>query len=478
MRFDGQIFKPNDIRGTYPDQVNEGFAHMLGCSLVEVLGAKRVALGRDCRLSSPALCGALAGGVRSAGAEVGALDLCPVELLYYLMGQTNEFDLAVMVTASHNPAQFNGFKVVAAGGEPIGERNGLKALRRWIASSPAASPGPIATPEKSLFLEEDYLNYAVCAAGLPDARGLVVVVDPGNGTGGLLWRGLSDALGIEPIQMNFEPDGRFPSHDPNPALLENVIPLRDRVVQEGADIGFAYDGDADRTVAVLGDGHIMDGSETMVALLEQLLQSHRSDRCAVSMVTGRKALDFIRARGVEPLIVPVGHAKVKALMKSDPGIGFAGEQSGHYFYREFYCCESSLITTLRLLHLCAAGRLESLVEGLPGPWLAPAKEPAFRFDHREDALSACRTAARAGIQMFPAPLEVMCECDWQVRRRCALADIEQAEAIRVDYRDWWFCVRPSGTEPLARLSVEARSEQELETKLAALCELFHPAPAS
>jgi len=478
VQFDERVFKSNDIRGIYPAQVNEQFAWLLGCSLVSVLGARRIALGRDCRTSGSVLYAALAEGISSAGGDVGAVDLCPLELLHYLMGSGAGFDLAVMVTASHNPARFNGFKLVGEGGAPIGERNGLREVRRWIASAPAPDWKQARPPEKAVFAEDRYLRHALSVAGVPDARKLKVVVDPGNGTGGLLWRGLDEALGVEPVRMNFEPDGRFPAHEPNPARLENLLPLRDRVRREGADIGFAYDGDADRTVAVLADGHIIHGSEVILALFEHLFGTGSSARCAVSMVTSRKVLDFMRARGSAPLIAPVGHAKVKSIMRADASIAFAGEQSGHYFYREFYCCESSLITTLHLLHLAAAGALQPLVRQLPGPWLAPAEEPTFECARHEDAVAACRAVARAGLEMFPGPLEIMCERDWQVARRCDPQDIESAVSIRVDYPDWWFCARPSMTEPVARLSLEARDAEDLETKVAALSRAFAAAPPS
>jgi len=469
---DPQIFKANDIRGTYPDELDERFAYLLGRAAAEQLGARRVAVGRDCRLSSPALYAAFACGIRDAGGTVGAVGLCPIELLYYLMGTRDEFDLAAMVTASHNPPQYNGFKLVARGMKPVDERAGLRELSAWVSASDAQAPAKCDAPPQDVFAEDEYVRFALATAGAPDVSGLKVVVDPGNGTGGILWRVLSDALGVAPVRMNFEPDGRFPSHHPNPAKLENLEPLRARVLAEKADVGFAYDGDADRAVVVLGDGHVMDGSEMIVALVEHLLAGGASARCAVSMVASRKALDYVRARGEEPLIVPVGHAKVKRIMQAEPLLAFAGEQSGHYFYREFFCCESSLLTGLHVLHLAASGRLASLVAQMPGPWMTPAREPEFRFTRRDDALATCRAAARAALKEFPGCAEIMCEGTGEVRRQCAPGDLAGAEGVRVDYEDWWFAMRPSGTEPLARLSVEARTEQDLQAKLNALCKLF------
>jgi len=466
--FDQRVFKANDIRGAYPDELDESFAFLLGRSLGEELRVGRAAVGWDARLSSPSLGGALAAGLRAAGAQVGALGLCPIELLYHVMGSGRGFDLGVMVTASHNPPRFNGFKVVGAGAAPLTERRGLDRVRRRISVAAAPLHPRCEPPEKSVFAESDYARFAATATGAEGLGALKVVVDPGNGVGGLLWRWAGEVCAVRPIEMNFEPDGRFPAHHPNPALLENLLPLRERVLAEGADLGLAHDGDADRTVAVLGDGHVLDGGETAAALCERMFGRAPAGRIALSMTVSRRVLDHFRARGVEPLLVPVGHAKAKRAMRDDPSIAFAGEQSGHYFYREFHCSESSLITSLHLLNLSAAGRLRPFVAGLPGPWLAPDREPTFPLADRAEALAACRRVARAAVDAFPEPDEITCEIDWQVRRRCRPRDIDGSEGVRVDYPDWWFCIRPSGTEPLIRLSLESRTAERLEEKLSAL----------
>ena len=470
--FDERVFKANDIRGTYPGQLSEGFAYRLGTSAVKGLGARRVAIGRDCRLSSPALYAALARGIRDAGGSVGALGLCPIELLYYVAGTRPEFDLLVMVTASHNPPEHNGFKVLGRGATPLDDAAGLGALCRYVGESNVPVPDSFDAPATDLKAEEEYMRFALDVAGAPDVSRLKVVADPGNGTGGILWQLLAKALAFQPVAMNFEPDGRFPAHHPNPAKPANIEPLRRRVFDEKADLGFAHDGDAYRTVAMLADGHLLDGGEMIVALIERLFGGRASAPCAVSMVASRKALDFLRARGTDPLIVPVGHMKVRRIMQARPELTFGGEQSGHYFYRQFFCCESSLITTLHLMHLAAAGRLQGLTRGLPGPWISPAEEPEFHFARQADAVATCRAAACAAVERFPRPLEIMCEEGGRVRRRSSPADAAKADGIRVDYKDWWFAMRPSGTEPLARLTVEARSEDEARSKQQALSEVF------
>ena len=473
MNFDEQVFKANDIRGAYPDSIDESFAWLLGKGIATELGAENVVVGRDCRLSSPQLTGAVHAGLTDGGVEVGVVGLCPSELIYYIMGSSEKYDLAVIVTASHNPPGFNGFKLVGTGGAPVTSADALGTLQGWMRSADHPEFCGASEPEQNVFAEQEYIDYALGEArGRHDLDRLKVVVDPGNGTGGILWDDLSEAIGLQPVRMNFEPNGHFPAHMPNPAKKENLEPLIQRVMDEKADVGFAYDGDADRTVAVLSDGHVLGGSEMIAALVEHLFEGAPSSLSAVSMTTSRKVLDFLRHKGRDPVIVPVGHSKVKRIMRSRDDIDFAGEESGHYFYREFFCCESSLITTQHLLQLTAEGKLEDLPDKLAGPWIGPDPEPAFPFARQDEALEACRLAAREALKRYPNPREIMCEYTWDIERQCKPDDIDTATGVRADYEDWWFAVRPSGTEPLARLTGEARTSADLREKLRVIGEFF------
>jgi phosphomannomutase len=321
---------------------------------------------------------------------------------------------------------------------------------------------------------EDYLAFALASAGAPEAQQVRVVADAGNGVGGLLWDPLAAQLGLESVRMNFEPDGRFPSHHPDPSRGENLQPLVERVVADGADVGLCYDGDADRVVAVLSDGHVVDGSEMIVCIVESAF-GQSGGACplfGVAQSTCRKALDYFGARGVEPVMTPVGHAKIKRVMRATPEMVFAGEDAGHYYYRDFFCSDSALITTLHVLRLAAAGRLRDLVDALPGPWYRPGREPSFAFADQSAAVAVCRRVAAEALQQGPHTLEITCERDGHILRRRSPSDVADAEGIRVDYTDWWFCVRPSGTEPIARLSLEARREDLLAHQTARLSGLF------
>jgi len=468
---DPSVFRSYDIRGTYPDQLDEEFAYRFGRALAVEFATPRVAVGHDARLSSPVLYGALCAGLEHAGARVDAMGMCATELVYYAAGSMPELDLAVMITASHNPPEYNGFKVVKSGAEPVPAAAGLDGVRRAMEAMdvPLAPEAP--APPRTLCLEEDYLGFALELVGRVEAGGLRVVVDAGNGVAGILWELLAERLGLEPVRMNFRPDGRFPAHAPDPSRRQNLEPLVRRVRRERADIGFCYDGDADRLVVVLADGHVVNGSEMTACLADRLLAGG-SMACGVAQTISRKALDYLRSHGLEPVMLPVGHAKIKKLLRAEPRMAFAGEDAGHYYYRDFFCCDSALVTTLHMLRAAAEGRLAPMIRSLPGPWHRPAREPAFSFARRADALRACRRAAASALVEFPDPVGITIERDGRILRRCAPADVEAADGVRVDYEDWWFCVRPSGTEPLARLAIEARAEELLANRSRWLCSLF------
>jgi len=475
---DRSVFKSYDIRGTYPDQLDDQFAYLLGRALPGILPAERVAVGHDARLSSPSLYAAFATGLAHAGVQVAGMGLCPTELVYYVAGSEGGPDLGVMITASHNPPEYNGFKVVRAGGDPVPATGGLDQAAAWMEAMSVSIPAACARPAQACSVEDAYVDFALDLVGRPDVGGLRIVVDAGSGVGGLLWDPLSERLGMDSVRLYFEPDGSFPGHLPDPSRLENLGALIEAVAEERADAGFCYDGDADRVVAVLRDGHVVDGSETTACIAERFLSRHLARAREGEVVFGvgqtisRKVLDYFREHGVEPVMLPVGHAKIKRLMRDRPRMVFAGEDVGHYYYRDFFCCDSSLITTLHLLHVLSEGKLGQLVRSLPGPWHRPAGEPRFGFADKRDASATCRRVAQDALRTYPEPVEISCESDGRVNRRCGRSQIAHADGVRVDYADWWFCVRPSGTEPVARLVLEAREPDLLAERTELLSGLF------
>ena len=471
---DESAVKSYDIRGIYPDQVDEEFAWLLGAALPRVLSAGNVAIAHDARLSSPALYAALADGFRHAGSTVKGLGQCPTELLYYVMGSGLEFDLGVMITASHNPPDYNGFKVVKQGGEPVTGATGLtdacELMKQMEADLPATPEPPPEMPSPAA----DYMDFALDLVGRPEPGKPELVVDAGNGMGGCLWEQITDRLGLEPRRLNFEPDGRFPAHHPDPTRMENLQPLIDTVGERGAKLGFSYDGDADRVVVVLEDGHVVDGSEMSACIARRLLERDPGCVFGLGQTTSRKVWGYFRKQGVEPVMVPVGHAKIKRVLRGEPRMAFAGEHAGHYYYRDFFCCDSALITTLHLLHLVGDG-LSSLVDEFRGRWHRSPGGTSVEFDRQDVALEVCRRAALEVLEDAPKPLEITCEREGKVLRNCSADDFETADSVRIDYPDWWFCVRPSGTEPIARVVVECTDRDAVEGRTQRLLRLFERA---
>jgi phosphomannomutase len=470
MRFDDGVFKAYDIRGTVPDQLDERFAFAFGRHLAGTLDAERLVVGHDARVSSPSLYASFCAGLLEAGADVSGVGLCPTELVYFATAADYGFDLGVMITASHNPPEHNGFKVVTSSGEAVPGRPGLDAVRARIAADEGHGSGRAIPP--ILDVRDDYVDFALTTVGIPDASGLKVCVDAGNGVAGLLWDWVEDAVGAELVRLNCVPDGRFPAHHPDPSKRENLVPLVEAVKVEGADLGLSYDGDADRVVAVLGDGHIVDGSEMIACLATRLMSENGCRDLGVGQTTSRKTLDYLARRGRPPVLVPVGHAKIKRAMREEPTLDFAGEDAGHYYYRTFFCCDSSLITTLHVLHLACEGEMVRITGDLRHEWRRPAREPAFRFDDPAEALAVCRRVASRSLGSFGSPVEITCEKGGRVLRNCAPSDIEDCDGVRLDYENWWMCVRPSGTEPIARLALEARSEDLLSDRTRLLSDFF------
>jgi len=477
ISFDPEILKSNDVRGIYPDQFDDDFARLLGRALPQVLPAERVAVGYDARMSSPPLYASIVAGLKEAGAEVGLLDMCPTELLYYVLGRSDEFDLGVMVTASHNPPRYNGLKLCGASAQPVGS----EALKRLLdhveldESRPAVEPDE--APAQTLSAGPLYLQYALRRVDLPGTvPDMKVVVDPGNGVAGVMWKLIAEKTGVEPLKMNFEPDGNFPAHLPDTSKAKNLEALRQAVTDSGARLGLAYDGDSDRVAVVTADGSIMQAEEVAVALGNRVLEGKRDGRIALSMAASRNVLDALREQGRPPVLVPVGHSKVKSALRANEDVAFAAESSGHFYYREFFCCDSTLLTTLHLLALAEAGKLQETTQGLQQGWRRPRAQPSFHYADPDKARAACLRAARQMLSRYADPREIICERDGAIHRHCVPQDVESADGVRVDYADWWFCVRPSGTEPKVRLSVESRDEPALQRRMAEIEDLFQGAP--
>ncbi len=446
------IFKAYDIRGLYPEQIDgevaerigQGFAVVLSGLAGKELGELRVGLGHDMRLSAPELAARYRAGLLSAGASVIDAGEVGSEMLYYLVG-SRELDGGLMCTASHNPKAYTGAKLVRAGAIALSGEEGIQDVRRWIESEDAGALELGGEGRGGTLEEIDlYEEFQEAALGFIDPevvrsaeRPLKVVVDGGNGMAGPMVGPLLERLGLELLETYWTPDGNFPDHEPNPLLEENRRFIVQQVRERGADLGIAWDGDADRCFFIDDGGEFVPGDFLTALLAESLLRKQRDDRSdptrpaiLYDVRASRAVPDTVRRAGGVPYVNRVGHAYFKARMRREGSL-FGGEVSGHYYFRDFYCADSGTLPALLVLELlCREGvRMSEL--------LAPYRERYF---------------ISGEINSQVADQQAKME---EIAVRYSDARQERLDGISIDYEDWHFNVRPSNTEPLLRLCLES-----------------------
>ncbi|WP_329526561.1 phosphomannomutase/phosphoglucomutase [Streptomyces sp. NBC_01462] len=431
-----QLVKAYDVRGVVPDQWDESLAELFGAAFVQVTGAEAIVIGHDMRPSSPGLSRAFARGAAAHGVDVTEIGLCSTDQLYYASGA---FDLpGAMFTASHNPAKYNGIKMCRAGASPVGQDTGLSEIRElvesWLDSGAPvsdATPGTI-TQRDTL---EDYAGYLRSLVDLTSIRPLKVVVDAGNGMGGHTVPTVFAGLPLDLVPMYFELDGTFPNHEANPLDPANIVDLQRRVRDEGADIGIAFDGDADRCFVVDEHGDPVSPSAVTALVASRELAKHGGGTVIHNLITSWSVPEVVREQGGTPVRTRVGHSFIKAEMARTGAI-FGGEHSAHYYFRDFWNADTGMLAAL---HVLAA------LGGQDGP----LSELVAAYDR------------------YAASGEINSTVDDQTARLTAIRDtyqgrdgvtIDELDGLTVTADDWWFNVRPSNTEPLLRLNAEARDE--------------------
>jgi phosphomannomutase len=457
-----EIFKAYDVRGLYGEQIDGDVAERIGSAFAGVLsrlsgkpvGELRVGLGRDMRLTAPELSARYREGLLSAGANVIDAGEVGSEMLYYLVG-SRELDGGLMCTASHNPKAYTGAKLVRDGAIALSGDSGIQDVRRAVEAEQEGAPAPAPDAARGAVEEVDvYEEFQAAALRFidPEAvrsaqRPLKVVLDGGNGMAGPMVGPLLESLGLELIETYWTPDGNFPDHEPNPLLPENRQFVIDEVRASGADLGIAWDGDADRCFFIDDTGAFVDGDFLTALLAESLLAKAPAPATAGS---GEAILydvraswavpDTVRRAGGIPHINRVGHAFFKTRMRAEGSL-FGGEVSGHYYFRDFYCADSGTIPALLVLELLCSGarRMSEL--------LAPYRERYFISGEINSEVS--EPAAKME----------------ELAARYADARQSRLDGISVDYEDWHFNVRPSNTEPLLRLCLESlRSREDMERR--------------
>ena len=428
------IFKAYDVRGVYPDQLDETVARRIGAAFSEFVDAPAVVLGRDCRASSPTLADAFADGVAGRGTDVVDIGLATTDMLYFASGRLES--PGAMFTASHNPPHWNGLKLCRAGAAPIGEDSGLPEVRELARRDLPMTDRPGRRSARDLL--DDYVTHVVSFVDPDRMEPLTVVADAANGMAGLVLPAIFERLPMKLVGLYLELDGSFPNHPADPIQPQNQEDLRRTVTEHGADVGLAFDGDADRVFLVDERARGVSGSLVTALVAEAMLEREPGAKVIHNLICSWVVPEVIREHGGEPVRTRVGHSLIKKVM-AETGAVFGGEHSGHYYFRDHYRADSGIIAALLVLERVSAA-------GVP---LSELLEPYRRY-HASGEINSEVEAQAATIE----------------RVASAHADGRQdrLDGLTVQYEDWWFNLRPSNTEPLLRLNVEARTQALLEEK--------------
>ena len=433
------IVKAYDIRGTYPDQIDADTCRALGVAFAAFLaeedaGTARVVLARDMRPSGEALSAAFADGVRSQGLDVVDIGLASTDLLYFASGRLDA--PGAMFTASHNPAQYNGIKLCRSGARPIGQESGLGRIKELarLEVQPAASRGEMS--EQTLLAE--FADHVLSFIDPGAMRPLKVVADTANGMGGLVVPVVFERLPDVEVEVMYpELDGTFPNHPADPIQLENLADLRARVREVGADVGLAFDGDADRVFLVDERGEPVSGSLTTALLARAVLEREPGAKIVHNLICSKVVPEIVTEHGGEPIRTRVGHSYIKAVMK-ETGALFAGEHSGHYYFRDNFRADSGLIAAMVLLE--AVSDAGAPLSQVVAPYQRYAQSGELNTAVVDQAAALKRVAAAFAGE----------------------GEAERVDGLTVDGDGWWFNLRPSNTEPLLRLNVEAADTASMQ----------------
>jgi len=442
---DPAIFKAYDIRGRYGDELDPRGAELIGRAFAQVIGeleAKpaaelRLGLGRDMRLTAPEMADAYRAGIVAEGATVLDAGLLGTEMLYYLVG-SRELDGGLMCTASHNPKAYTGAKLVKRGAIALSGDAGIGDVKAKIEAGLGDPPGGGTVEQVDLY--DEFHAAALRFIDADSIQPLKVVVDGGNGMAGPMVGPLLERLGLDLETSYWVPDGEFPDHEPNPLLPENREFIMAEVKRTGADLGIAWDGDADRCFFIDERGNFVDGDFLTALLASSMLEKHPGAKILYDVRASWGVPDTVRAGGGTPLMNRVGHAFFKTRMRDEDAV-FGGEVSGHYYFHDFYCADSGTLPALLILELLSQ-RGSSMSE-----LLEPFRSRYFISGEINSEVS-----------------DQQAKMD-ELERRYADARISHLDGVSVDYDDWHFNVRPSNTEPLLRLCLESlRSREDMERR--------------
>lgn len=421
------VFKAYDVRGrTDNGDLDADLYRLVGSALVDLLGTATVAIGRDCRPSSPGFFAAMAEGVTTAGADVIDLGEVPTDLVYYYSGAMEV--PGAIITASHNPPVYNGIKLCKAGAAPIGADTGLDQIRAHVETGKPLVAERLGTV-RTVDVVSDYVDHLLSIVDPSGIGPLRVAVDGGNGMAGVAIEEVFDRIPAQLTGLYLELDGTFPNHPADPLVPENLADLEALMAQDEFDLGVAFDGDADRAFFLDDQGHPLVGSTVTSLLARSILAAKPGEKVVHNLITSKAVPEIVRESGGTPIRTRVGHSYIKAVM-AETGAVFGGEHSGHYYFRDNFRADSGMLAMLHLLAIVSGSDL-----------------PLSRM--------------RQEVERFAASGEINFEVD-DVTEAMAMveaafgdAEIDKLDGLTVDYGESWFNLRPSNTEPLLRLNVEA-----------------------
>jgi phosphomannomutase len=439
---DPSIFKAYDVRGKYPDQMDEDLAYRIGRAFPQVLSDLegppvdqiRVAVGRDMRVTAPAMAEQYARGIADAGADVLDIGMVGTEMLYWTVG-SRELDGGLMCTASHNPKAYTGAKLVKRGALALSGDSGIGELKELVSSgepgSPVDEPGVLENEEIGDEFRKAALGYIDPQAIKP----MKVMLDGGNGMAGPMVGPILDDFPLDQERAYWEPNGEFPDHEPNPLIEENRRFIIDKVKETGADLGIAWDGDADRCFFIDDTGRFVDGDFLTALLAESILRKDPGAAILYDVRASRAVPDTVERAGGHPYVNRVGHAFFKTRMR-ELGAAFGGEVSGHYYFRDFYCADSGTIPALLILELLSVEgkKMSELLEPLRSGYFISGE-------------------INSEVEDQEGRMKELEERYWDAR-------VSHLDGVSIDYDGWHFNVRPSNTEPLLRLNLESLVSQE------------------
>jgi phosphomannomutase len=436
---DPKVFKAYDVRGIYPVEVDEEGAFAIALAYVEQFEPKSIAVGRDMRLSSPSIAKAVTEGATAGGADVVDVGLVGTEMVYFAVGELG-LDGGIMVTASHNPKEYTGMKIVRRGALPVGGDSGLLDVRdRAMSGGQTPGHGPKGQVEE-VDIWPAYVERVLSFIDADALRPMRVVIDAANGMAGVMLPPVLDRLPIEVVRCYFEPDGTFPDHEPNPLLPENREFIVAKTLEERADLGVAFDGDADRCFFVDDTGEFVPGDFATALLAEGILEKEPGAKVIYDVRASWAVPETIERAGGVPLVSRVGHAFIKQRIRKEDA-AFAGEVSGHYYFRDFTQADSGVVPFLLMVERISKGgtKLSELLRPyrdryfITGELNTPVADVALKLQELEEHFGPEGT-------------------------------VSHLDGVSVTADDWHFNVRPSNTEPLLRLNLEARSRELMEEK--------------